>query len=122
MQHSTSPYDDLARLPRALAGKGSHRRKAASRHRRHSPARFSCRMVAPIRNARFVDLILAAIIASQHRPAPATGSGVACRKLENDPPHPRPTDLASIAVAVQRTGVVVAIPILSALHHHYVRI
>jgi hypothetical protein len=28
----------------------------ASRHRRHSPARCSCRVVAPIRDVRFVDL------------------------------------------------------------------
>src|SRR5262249_50129630 len=44
-------YDDLVRLPRALAGKGGHRRTAASRHRRHSPARCSCLVDPPVRDA-----------------------------------------------------------------------
>ena len=62
MQHSTSQYDDLARVPRARSREGCRRRTTASRHRRHPPARCSCRVVAPIRDARFVDLILAVFI------------------------------------------------------------
>src|SRR5262245_23225804 len=57
MQHSTSQYDDLARVPRAQTREGCRRRTIASRHRRHSSARCSCRVAPPIRNARFVDLI-----------------------------------------------------------------
>jgi hypothetical protein len=57
MQHSTSEYDDLARIRRARTREGSHPGTAASRHRRHPPARCSCRVVAPIRHARVVDLI-----------------------------------------------------------------
>src|SRR5262249_15492208 len=59
MQHSTSPYDNHAGVPRALTGEVSHRRKAASRHRRHSPARCSCRVDPPIRDVWLVDLIRA---------------------------------------------------------------
>ena len=59
MQHPTSQYDDLARVPRARTRQGSRRRTTASRHRRHSPTRCSCRVVAPIHDARFIDLILA---------------------------------------------------------------
>jgi len=69
MQRSTNPF---ARVPCALTSKGSHRRTAASRHRRHSPARCSCRVVAPIRDARFVDLILAVICAVNLLPALTT--------------------------------------------------
>src|SRR5438445_6664324 len=59
MQHSTGQYDDLARVPRARPREGCRRRTTASRHRRHSPPRCSCRMVPPIRDARLVDLNLA---------------------------------------------------------------
>ena len=59
MQHSTSPYDDLARVPRTRPRQGSRRRTTASRHRRRSPARCSCRVVSPVHDARFIDLILA---------------------------------------------------------------
>src|SRR5258707_2204863 len=59
MQHSTGQYDDLARVPRARPREGCRRRTTASRHRRHSPARCSCRVVPPIRDARLVDLNLA---------------------------------------------------------------
>jgi hypothetical protein len=50
-------YDDLARVPRAQTREGCRRRTIASRHRRHSSPRCSCRVVPPIRIARFVDLI-----------------------------------------------------------------
>src|SRR5437870_3065577 len=59
MQHSTGQYDDLARVPRARPREGCRRRTTASRHRRHSPPRCSCRVVPPIRDARLVDLNLA---------------------------------------------------------------
>src|SRR5438094_1247530 len=59
MQHSTGQYDDLARVPRARHREGCRRRTTASRHRRHSPPRCSCRVVPPIRDARLVDLNLA---------------------------------------------------------------
>src|SRR6184192_1036666 len=59
MQHSTGQYDDLARVPRARPREGCRRRTTASRHRRHSPSRCSCRVVPPIRDARLVDLNLA---------------------------------------------------------------
>ena len=72
MQHSTSQYDDLARVPRAQTRAGCRRRTIASRHRRHSSARCSCRVVPPIRDARFVDLILA-IFTRNSGLAPGTG-------------------------------------------------
>src|SRR5438309_7139640 len=59
MQHSTGQYDDLARVPRARPREGCRRWTTASRHRRHSPSRCSCRVVTPIRDARLVDLNLA---------------------------------------------------------------
>src|SRR5213080_2164727 len=59
MQHSTGQYDDLARVPRARPREGCRRRTTASRHRRHSPPRCSCRVAPPIRDARLVDLNLA---------------------------------------------------------------
>src|SRR5438105_1069435 len=59
MQHSTGQYDDLARVPRARPREGCRRRTTASRHRRHSPPRCSCRVIPPIRDTRLVDLNLA---------------------------------------------------------------
>src|SRR5438309_2064183 len=59
MQHSPGQYDDLAGVPRARPREGCRRRTTASRHRRHSSPRCSCRVVPPIRDARFVDLNLA---------------------------------------------------------------
>src|SRR5438034_6793363 len=59
MQHWTGQYDDLARVPRARPREGCRRRTTASRHRRHSPSRCSCRVIPPIRDARLVDLNLA---------------------------------------------------------------
>jgi hypothetical protein len=42
-------------------------RTPASRDRRHSSARCSCRVVPPIRDARFVDLILAVFMCHSAR-------------------------------------------------------
>src|SRR6266446_1628093 len=72
MQHSTGQYDDLARVPRARPREGGCRRTTASRHRRHSPARCSGRVVPPIRDARFVDLNRRSSCAAQPK-APGTG-------------------------------------------------
>jgi DNA invertase Pin-like site-specific DNA recombinase len=46
---------------------GCRRRTTASRHRRYSPARCSHRVVPPIRDARFVDLILAVFMCNSGR-------------------------------------------------------
>src|SRR5947208_9706987 len=54
---SASQYDNLARLPRAQTRAGCRRGAIALRDRRHASARCSGRVVAPIRDARFVDLI-----------------------------------------------------------------
>ena len=59
MQHSTSQYDDLAGFPGTRTGEGCRPRTTAPRHRRHPSARRSCGVVAPVRDARLVDLILA---------------------------------------------------------------
>jgi hypothetical protein len=67
MQHSTGQYDDLARVPRARPRERCRRRTTASRHRRRSPARCSCRVVSPIRDAWFVDLILAVFMCNSGR-------------------------------------------------------
>src|SRR5262245_51245209 len=67
MQHSTSQYDDLARLPRAQTRAGCRRGAIALRHRRHASARCAFRVVAPIRDAWFVDVIPAIFIRSQAR-------------------------------------------------------
>ena len=67
MQHSTGQYDDLARVPRARPREGCRRRTTASRHRRHSPPRCSCRVVPPIRDARLVDLNLAVFMCNSAR-------------------------------------------------------
>src|SRR6266446_5215959 len=72
MQHSTGQYDDLARVPRARPREGCRPRTTASRHRRHSPPRCCCRVVPPIRDARFVDLN-PAVSHVQLSPAPGTG-------------------------------------------------
>jgi hypothetical protein len=54
MQHSTSQHDPLACVSRARAGEGSRRRTPTPWHRRHPPARCSCRVVAPMRVARLL--------------------------------------------------------------------
>src|SRR6266446_6385128 len=72
MQHSTGQHDDLALVPRARPREGCRPRTTTSRHRRHSPPRCSCRVVPPIRDARFVDLNLA-VSHVQLSPAPGTG-------------------------------------------------
>src|SRR6516162_9461878 len=80
MQHSTSQYDDLARVPRARTRQGSRRGTTASRHRRHSPARCSCRVVSPIHDARLADLILA-----DHRRFFTCNSGLGARNGFGEP-------------------------------------
>src|SRR6516165_10157541 len=67
MQHSTGQYDDLACVPRTRPREGCRRRTTASRHRGHSPARCSCRVVPPIRDARFADLIQAVFMCNSGR-------------------------------------------------------
>jgi hypothetical protein len=67
MQHSPNQYDNLARFPRTQTRAGCRRRAIASRYRRHTSARCSCRVVAPIRNARFVDVIRALSIDNSGR-------------------------------------------------------
>jgi hypothetical protein len=52
---------------------GCRRRTIASRDRRHSSARCSCRVVPPIRDVRFVDLNLAVFMCNSGRAAPGTG-------------------------------------------------
>jgi hypothetical protein len=51
MQHSASPHDDLARVPRARTGEAAIERTAAAWRRRHSSARCPCRVGSPIRDA-----------------------------------------------------------------------
>src|SRR3979411_413771 len=67
MQHSTGQYDDLARVPTAPAREGGGRRTTAWGGRRRSPPRCSCRVVPPIRDARFVDLNLAVFMCNSAR-------------------------------------------------------
>jgi hypothetical protein len=58
---------DLACVPRARPREGCRRRTTASRHRCYSPPRCSRRVVPPTRDARFVDLILAAFMCNSAR-------------------------------------------------------